>query len=88
MDLILVMGRIDLGQHLALLHSIVFLDQEADDVPGRHFRGDVDDVRLDEGVVGLGAGEAFDGPDGEDESDDKDQGQQGGRPEEAAEQGP
>ena len=88
MDLVLVTGRIDLGQQVALLHRVVFFDQVAGDVPGRHLRGDVDDVPFDEGVVGLGRGETVGDPQEEEEADDKGQGQQCGRQEEAEEEGP
>ncbi len=43
---------IDLRHDLSLGDAIVLIGQEPDDPAGDHLRGDVDDVGLDEGVVG------------------------------------
>ena len=51
-DLVAVRDRVDLRDDLSLGDAVVLIDQEADDPAGDHLRGDVDDVRLDEGVVG------------------------------------
>ena len=43
--------RVDLSQQLAGGDHVLFLNLIADEVPGNLLRGDVDDVRFDEGVV-------------------------------------
>src|SRR5262249_23762101 len=50
--------RFNLRQDLALLDTIVLFHQKTDDAAGDHLRSDVDDVRLDESVVGDGVIEA------------------------------
>ena len=51
-DLVAVRDRVDLRDDLALGDAVVLVDQEPDDPAGDQLRGDVDDVGLDEGVVG------------------------------------
>jgi hypothetical protein len=51
-------NRFYLRQDLTLLHAVILFDKEADDVTRDHLRGNVDNVRLDEGVVGDGVGES------------------------------
>ena len=51
-DLVAVRDRVDLRHDLPLHDAVVLFDQEADDPAGDQLRGDVDDVGLDEGVVG------------------------------------
>ena len=60
--LLAVGHRVDLGQQLAGGDHVVFLNQVADEVAGNLLRGDVDDVRFDEGVVGDRMGEPIDHP--------------------------
>ena len=62
LHLIAVMDRFNFDQDLALLHAIVFLDKEPNDAPGNHFRRDVDDVGLDEGIFGDRVGLAVSKP--------------------------
>src|SRR5262249_18049037 len=43
---------VELRKDVALFYAVVFLHQEANDVPGDRLRGDVDDVGLHKGVLG------------------------------------
>ena len=51
-DLVAIRDRVNLRHDLPLHDAAILFDQEADDPAGDQLRGDVDDVRLDEGVVG------------------------------------
>ena len=51
-DLVAVRDRVDLRHDLPLDDAVVLVGQEPDDPAGDQLRGDVDDVGLDEGVVG------------------------------------
>ena len=51
-DLVAVRNRVDLRHDLPLDDAVVLIGQEPDDPAGDQLRGDVDDVGLDEGVVG------------------------------------
>ena len=76
LDLVLVAGRVDFGQHVALFPPLIFFGQEANDVPGHCLRGDVDDAGLDKGVIGAGEVVRRSTVHGdEEEAEDDDQGQ-------------
>ena len=49
--LLAVGHRVDFREQLARGDLVVFLNQVADEVAGHLLRGDVDDVRFDEGIV-------------------------------------
>ena len=62
LHLVSVVDRFDLRQHLALLDLVILFDKETDDAARNHLRSDVDDVRLDESIVGDGMGETVGEP--------------------------
>ena len=55
-DLVAVRDRVDLRHDLPPGNAVVLLDQELDDLAGDPLRSEVDDVGLDERVVGGGVG--------------------------------
>ena len=53
-DLVAIGSGVDLRHHLALLDPVALIGEDADDPPRDGLGGQVDDVGLDEGVVGEG----------------------------------
>ena len=62
LHLLTVRDRVDLDEQLARGDHVLFLNQEAGEVAGHFLRADVDEMRLNESIVGDRMSEPMDGP--------------------------
>ena len=61
-EFVAIGNRVDLRQYLALLDVVVFVDQKTYDATRDSLGCDIDDVRLDKGIVSNGMGRTVSDP--------------------------